>query len=143
MQVEGRCHCGQVAYEAEIDPGQVVICHCTDCQTLSGSAFRTVVQTRPGAFRLRSGQLKTYVKVAESGARRVQGFCPECGTPVYSTADGPEPRTYGLRVGTLAQRAALRPVAQIWSASALPWLAEVPGLPGRTKGPGSAPIGTR
>jgi hypothetical protein len=46
MKIDGRCHCGYITYEAEIDPEKVMICHCTDCQTLSGSAFRTVVLTR-------------------------------------------------------------------------------------------------
>ena len=50
MKVEGRCHCGNLKYIAEVDPEKVEVCHCTDCQTLSGSAFRTVVVTREGRF---------------------------------------------------------------------------------------------
>jgi hypothetical protein len=45
MKIDGRCHCGYITYQAEIDPEKVMICHCTDCQTLSGSAFRTVAFT--------------------------------------------------------------------------------------------------
>ena len=67
MKVDGGCHCGNIRYEAEINPGKVVICHCTDCQTLSGSAFRTVVPTIEGTFRLLSGAPKVYVKIGESG----------------------------------------------------------------------------
>ena len=40
MKIDGGCHCGNIAYRAEVDPGMVGICHCTDCQTLTGSAFR-------------------------------------------------------------------------------------------------------
>jgi hypothetical protein len=40
MKVSGRCYCGQISFEAEIQPDKVRVCHCTDCQTLSGSAFR-------------------------------------------------------------------------------------------------------
>jgi hypothetical protein len=80
MRIEGRCHCGFITYEAEVDPEKVMICHCTDCQTLSGSAFRSVVLTRESGFKLPSGTLKSYVKTAESGARRPQTFCPECGS---------------------------------------------------------------
>ncbi|MEJ0023213.1 MAG: GFA family protein, partial [Alphaproteobacteria bacterium] len=29
-----------MTYEAEIDPAMVGICHCTDCQMMSGSAYR-------------------------------------------------------------------------------------------------------
>ena len=49
MKIDGACHCGRISYEAEIDPADVTICHCTDCQTLSGSAFRTVVPARSEA----------------------------------------------------------------------------------------------
>ena len=52
MKIDGACHCGDITYEADIDPENVVICHCTDCQTLSGSAFRTVALTREGTFTL-------------------------------------------------------------------------------------------
>jgi hypothetical protein len=36
MQVQGSCHCGNVSYEAEIDPDEVNLCNCTDCQMLLG-----------------------------------------------------------------------------------------------------------
>src|SRR5438067_4194486 len=49
MKIDGRCHCGYISYEAEIDPEKVVICHCTDCRTLSGSALRTVALTQESA----------------------------------------------------------------------------------------------
>jgi hypothetical protein len=84
MEVDGGCHCGKICYEAEVDPGKAVICHGTDCQTLSGSAFRTVVPSNEGSFRLLSGTPTVYVKTAESGRRRVQTFCAECETPIYS-----------------------------------------------------------
>jgi hypothetical protein len=84
MKIDGRCHCGYVTYDAEIDPEKVIICHCRDCQMLSGSAFRTMALSREGTFRLRSGQLKIYVKTADSGTKRAQSFCPECGTQIHS-----------------------------------------------------------
>jgi hypothetical protein len=40
MKIDGRCHCGFNFYEAEIDPEGVMICHCADCQTPTGSTFR-------------------------------------------------------------------------------------------------------
>ena len=51
MKIDGGCHCGYIAYEAEVDPEQTAICHCTDCQTLSGSSFRTVVPAPDHSFR--------------------------------------------------------------------------------------------
>src|SRR5437868_10173420 len=67
MKVTGGCHCGSISFEAEIDPAQVRICHCTDCQTLTGTAFRTTVSSLPGTFILRSGTPKIYIKTAEAG----------------------------------------------------------------------------
>src|SRR6516162_3687805 len=112
MKVSGRCHCGHISFEAEIDPSQVRICHCTDCQTLTGTAFRTTVQSLPGTFVLKSGTPKIYIKTADSGNKRAHAFCPECGTPIYAAAPGANPSFYGLRVGTLDRRAELRPAPQ-------------------------------
>lgn len=128
MKIDGGCHCGYITYEAEIDPGEVTICHCTDCQTLSGSAFRTAVPAAREAFRLRSGQPKTYVKTAESGAKRIQAFCPECGTSIYSSAVG-DARIFMIRVGTTRQRADLPPKVQIWCRSALDWVTDLDSIP--------------
>jgi hypothetical protein len=50
MKIDGRCHCGYITYEADINPEKAMICHCSDCQTLSGSAFRTVVFTHEDNF---------------------------------------------------------------------------------------------
>ena len=125
MRIDGRCHCGFITYEAEIDPDRVIICHCTDCQTLSGSAFRTVALTREDAFSLLSGQAKIYVKTGESGAKRPQAFCPECGSPIYATSEGNGPKVYVIRVGTIRQRDQLIPRAQIWCRSAQPWVADL------------------
>jgi len=44
VEIHGRCHCGYLSFEATADPNNVAICHCTDCQTLSGTAFRTAVR---------------------------------------------------------------------------------------------------
>jgi hypothetical protein len=43
MHIDGQCHCGRVTYQAEIDPERVSICHCTDCQALTGSPYRVTV----------------------------------------------------------------------------------------------------
>src|SRR5215468_6033118 len=83
MQIDGSCHCGSITYEAEIDPSQVEICHCTDCQTLSGSAYRVTVPVAAGQFKM-SGTPSLYTKTAENGKKRFQAFCPNCGSPIYS-----------------------------------------------------------
>ena len=128
MKVDGSCHCGEIVFEAEVDPEKVRICHCTDCQALSGSAFRVVVPAEESTFRLRSGAPKGYLKTtADSGQPRLHFFCADCGSPVYVTAPSGENRTFGLRVGTLKQRERLTPKRQTWLKSKLPWLPPLPG----------------
>ena len=74
MKVTGSCHCGTITYEAEVDPTTVRVCHCTDCQKLTGTVFRATIPSLPGTFRLKSGAPKTYVKIAESGNKRFHAF---------------------------------------------------------------------
>jgi hypothetical protein len=122
VKVTGQCHCGSIAYEAEVDPNTIRVCHCTDCQRLTGTAFRAGIASLPDTFVLKRGMPKIYIKTAESGNKRAHAFCPDCGTPLYSTSPEPNPRSYGLRVGGIDQRAQFAPPArQIWCRSALPW----------------------
>lgn len=128
MLINGACHCKAVSFTAQIDPSRVMVCHCTDCQVLSGSPFRAVVAAPIGQFTVQ-GPTKSYVKVAQSGNRRAQVFCPECGTPLYATA--PENATsVVIRLGCVEQRSQLKPSVQIWQHSAMPWLSELPSVPG-------------
>jgi hypothetical protein len=112
MKVHGRCHCGAI-----------------DCQMLTGSAFRANIAAPAERFRILTGDPRKYVKVADSGTRRVHAFCGTCGAPVYSAA--PEnPKAYSLRLGALQEKEALgRPARQIWTKRRLSWVAAVQGVP--------------
>jgi hypothetical protein len=130
MKVHGVCACGAIRIEAEADPEKTQICHCTDCQTATGTAFRVSLPVSGSTLKV-IGQPKTYIKTtAESGRPRVQAFCGQCGTPLYSTSpgEGVQP-SYVLRVGILRQRDQLTPRRQIWSRSAQPWVRQLDELP--------------
>ena len=83
MKISGECHCGKITYEAQINPDEVIICHCTDCQRLSGSAFRSIAMTDEDAFTFLSGKPSVYIKTGDNGNKRIQTFCPDCGSPIY------------------------------------------------------------
>jgi hypothetical protein len=127
MRVDGRCHCGAIRYRAEVDPALVTICHCTDCQRLSGTGYRIGAPAPAASFEL-EGSPKTYVKTADSGNKRTHAFCPNCGGPVYSCAVE-APTHYTLRVGCLTQARDLPPRRQIWCGSAVPWSANLGDVP--------------
>ena len=120
MHITGSCHCGKISYEAEIDPNAVSICHCADCQVLSGTAFRVTAFAKREQFHMK-GEPKIYIKVAESGNKRAQAFCPDCGSPLYATT-AENQQVFGIRLGTSHQRRELKPVRQIWCRSELPWV---------------------
>jgi hypothetical protein len=129
MIVDGRCHCGQISFRAEIDPAQIEICHCTDCQSLSGSAYRTVAPANADSFELLSGKPKLYAKLADDGSQRMQAFCSECGSPLYSAPPSGEKGYFGIRVGAIKQRDQLVPKTQYWVRSAQPWTQDLSGMP--------------
>ena len=129
MKIDGSCHCGAIKIEGEADPEKTTICHCTDCQAGTGSAFRVSVPV-PGANFKMIGEPATYLKTtAESGKPRLQAFCSRCGSPIYSTTpgDGPQP-SYMVRVGILRQRSQFTPKRQNWFRSALPWVTGLAAL---------------
>ncbi len=97
--------------------------------------------TRADAFKLLSGELKIYVKTGESGNKRPQSFCPECGAANYATADGAGPKVYSLRVGSIRQRDQILPKVQVWARSAQPWVAHIGSLRKFEKEPPIDPTG--
>ncbi len=133
MRVHGQCHCGQLAYEAEVDPATVAICHCNDCQVLSGTPYRVVVPTKQ--LKLTKGAPKIYIKTtADSGRPRAQAFCPDCGTPIFASAPEPGPEgPYMLRTGAIKERVDLPPRKAIWCDSAIPWAENIAQVPKNAK----------
>jgi hypothetical protein len=122
MKIDGSCHCGAITFEAEIDPANVNVCHCTDCQTLSGGPYRASVPVPPDKFHILSGTPTIYVKTAESGNKRVQAFCGKCGSPIYAGALDNPAAPFNVRVGVIRQRDELVPRKQLWGRSRQSWV---------------------
>lgn len=102
-----------------------MLCHCTDCQTISGGPYRANVPVRVEAFRL-TGEPKTYAKTGDSGRMVTTAFCGTCGSALYS-----QPASGGylnLRLGAVRQRAELPPKLQGFCGSAMPWAADISGV---------------
>ena len=127
MNITGQCHCGAISFTALIDPAKVIACHCADCQIFSGAPFRAVIPTPSENVKM-TGEPQHYVKIAESGNRRAQGFCGICATQLYATDDETH-KILGLRLGCVNERAQLAPKAQIWGKSAMPWMKTLQSVP--------------
>ena len=117
MKVDGRCLCGYVKYQAQIDQERVAVCHCKDCQVHSASAYGVVAHIA-GGFQLLSGELKTYVKEADSGTRRALTFCPECGNRIYNRTKA----LMSVKAGTLDDTSWFTPDAHYWTKRRQAWV---------------------
>ena len=126
----GGCSCGAIRYECTAEPIMMFKCHCRDCQQGTGSGFAPGLLLPPAAFRLTRGQLRYHFTSSIAGGKHKRGFCPECGSPLFTSGEG-GPDDWGIRWGSIRQRDQLKPVRQIWCRSAVPWIDDLAGLPGR------------
>jgi hypothetical protein len=94
---------------------------------LTGSAFRVVVPAVPGSLGV-EGRVSEYARTADSGAVRLQAFCPVCGTQLFARSQNAEGLAT-LRVGVQAERERLVPTAQLWRRSALLWVDALSSVP--------------
>jgi len=133
MPLGGGCQCGAVRYEITAAPLPPIVCHCTQCQKQTASAFGMTLPVARRDLRLLSGELKAWRRLADSGRELACYFCPDCGTRLYhSSSMGPE--FWQLKPGTLDDVSWLEPVAQVWTKSAQPWLelrGDLPSFPGQ------------
>ena len=134
MRIDGGCHCGFITYEGEADVEKAQICHCTDCQALTGTAFRFAVPVSSSSFKI-SGQPTIYVKTGESGNKREHAFCPRCGSPIYATSPAPGAKTYSIRAGTIRQRHELVPRRQLWTRAKQRWVNDLTAIQSFEKQP--------
>ena len=60
---------GLVTYQADIDPEQVSICHCTDCQALTGSPHRVTLICSCEQIRMTGKAPKINARTGDNGIR--------------------------------------------------------------------------
>jgi hypothetical protein len=117
--VEGGCQCGRVRYRLKGEPLGLAVCHCTECQRQSGSAFGMSLAVPRESFRLLSGELRMFTAACDSGRTKECAFCPSCGTRIYH--QGTE-AAMSIKPGTLDETAWLEPSAHYWTKSRQPWV---------------------
>lgn len=131
--ISGRCLCGRVAYQYCGEVGPASYCHCEDCRRCTGSAFNIGLRFASARFRIISGDPKGFTKLADSGNELTRHFCPDCGSPIF-TSSPRHPGWVYVKAGSLDDPAIVKPERQSWTASAVPWSRIDPGLPSFSKG---------
>lgn len=123
---EGGCQCGRVRYCLAGEPLGLAICHCTECQRQSGSAFGMSLAVPESGFELLSGELRTFRVICDSGREKECAFCPHCGTRIHHRGSTP---VLSIKAGTLDERAWLEPDTHYWTRSKQPWVVIPEGVP--------------
>ena len=119
-EIKGGCLCGAVSYSGNADPAFVGLCHCKDCQKVTGSAFAVIVGVPVSAVTF-TGETKSFTKRADSGKPTERRFCPVCGTTLADTV-AVMPDIIMIGAGTLDDPSWIQPKMQIYCDSAQPWV---------------------
>jgi hypothetical protein len=126
IEVPGRCRCGRVKFVLREEPIAFYLCHCTDCQADSGSAFGQSMLVRAEAIDGLEGSAEEHTIEGPDGRRNVVTRCANCATPLwFLNAEIPQVR--GLNSGSLEDVAGLTPYGNMWTSSARPWVTFAPG----------------
>ena len=127
------CLCGAVRVTANAEPIAARACWCRVCQYLAaGNATVNVVF--PADAVTVEGEVRWHVAMADSGNRMERGFCPQCGTPIFSRSDA-RPQLLIIRAGALDDPELAPPQVTIWTSSAPEWACMDPALPQVEKQP--------
>ena len=118
---KGGCQCGEISYELLGSPIALYRCHCTDCQTGSGSAFGMSMRVKKDDFKLTSGIFKSFIRMADSGTKVESFFCDACGVRIYAKAAVSNSEHIILKPGTLQNTNDLNPSADVWLKSKQDW----------------------
>ena len=137
INVDGKCYCENITITGKVDPNMIMACHCADCQKFSGAPFRAVAVMTANNVNI-SGNVKEYLKTADSGNERLQGFCSNCGSQIYAT--DPLKTTFMVRTGCLKQFNQLVPVKHIFGKSVASWILSMGKSTWVAEGPSSKEI---
>ena len=126
IEVPGCCRCGRVRFVLREEPLSFYLCHCTDCQAESGSAFGQSMHVRTEAIDAVEGPLREHTIEGPEGRQSRVAYCGNCLTMLWGGR--PEiPQVRGLNAGSLEDAAGLEPFGNMWPRSARPWAPFAPG----------------
>ena len=124
---KGGCLCGAVRFESAVDVQVAGHCHCVACRKLSGTGHSTHTAIPEDAFTV-SGEVTFYDRTADSGNIVSRGFCPNCGSAIYSRNSGMPGMVFPL-ASSLDDPNVVTPQMVIYGSRACAWDYMDPALP--------------
>ncbi len=125
-EFSGGCLCGAVQYEGSEQKGGGH-CHCIDCRKSSGTGHCSHMVVPEVSFDV-TGEVRFYDKLADSGNMVSRGFCPTCGSPVYSRNSG-MPGVVFVRASSLDDPDVFHPQMVVYAKRDVKWGSIDPTLP--------------
>jgi len=119
LPIEGGCACRGIRYECTASTFVMAHCHCRDCQYSSGTGHSSVLVVPVSTVQI-TGYPKYYESISSDGNKVRRGFCPECGTPLFSGSDAFK-EVMGIKASSLDNPSEFEPVIETWTSSAPPW----------------------
>lgn len=113
------------------------MCHCRDCQKITGSTYSTNIIIPGDKFKILKGTPKQHKKTADSGNEITSHFCGDCGSTLWR--DG---KTFGeskvVKVGSMDDPKALedaKPAIELYVPERISWVKatdgqQLKGMPG-------------
>lgn len=119
LPLTGGCQCGRIRYSLSAKPLVFYLCHCTECQRHTSSAFGESLRFRREDMDVSPG-LINFSRMSESGKLRQGWFCPHCGVRIWHGTEGSE--EINIKAGTLDDTSWLLPAGHIWCSSKQPFI---------------------
>ncbi len=126
MRRVGGCQCGKVRYQCDDEARDIYVCHCTNCQKQSSSAFGISFVVPATSFRVTEGAPQCFEWETDSGNRRRGAFCSSCGTRLWHQAARENVEQVRIKAGSFDNPVDLSNAIHIWLSSKLPGVI-VPG----------------
>ena len=127
LPCEGGCLCGEVRYRLTDDPVTCYACHCTDCQTATGSAFGLTMICQ-AAHLVSIGVAPEGVEIElPDGRSKRANRCARCLVNVWG-APRALPHVLSLHPGTLDDVSWATPIGHMWTRSAQSWVVLDPAM---------------
>lgn len=122
----GGCLCGSTQYELVSEPITLYACHCTDCQTASGSICTLIMRLPSDGLKIVAGNPEPFERARTDGRKKLIFRCPACLTALWGS-HATRSEYVSLYAGTLDKSSMLSPIGHIWTNSAQSWVSITKG----------------
>ncbi len=119
MMITGGCQCGALRYRAEGEPLFQGMCHCRNCQRISGAGHVGFICLAEDTVTV-EGETRSYASTGGSGTKATRYSCPTCHSVVFGRAEM-MPGRINLYAGSLDDTSQFKPQVAIFTRSRPLW----------------------